>query len=503
MNNNLVNAMPLKVIKEPEWLSELDQAAIASLRNNMARVVTGLSNVIMSNIFDNTPDEKILEWTRSTLSEARVSGKLLEMEEANADKFGPRSIAKAWSEREDSLRSYFDHDFDGSVEDSMRALSPGAANLSSGKVAIDKFMQDSNSGLPFMRKKKFLKSLPPKEFQGLVGRFPCVLFTRTQEKGKTRNVFGYGIGDTWNENRGAIPYLKLDKSMRERKAVVSPDAVDEAMTLALLSKSSTAIVYSVDFENFDASVTPQQIISAFSTISRYFAQEHHSYFVNVCERFLTIPIYTPSGEFTGVHGIPSGSSFTNAIGSQVQIQIGDGYAEPIQVQGDDGVYFVESNELDQFEANWAKNNLKLNTQKSYVTDEKSAVYLQKLYHPDYRKDGARSGQLGGVYPITRALNRIKYPERWTDISKDEKITGRDWNSLRAIMILETCRHHPLFEKLVKYVYDSDKYSLEFSRKALPSFFRLIEPRVKAGVYHGPDVKGIESFRTMHVIRSIA
>ena len=336
--------------------------------------------------------------------------------------------------------------------------------------------------------------------QELRERYPCVLYTRTQEERKTRNVWGFPVLDTLSEQRYYIPWLNQEKSLSWRAALSGPDTVDTSISKLLRQKENSDVVFCIDFENFDASISPRLISAAFSFISSYFQRQYLNELQALRDRFVTIPIFTPDGEFTGPHGVPSGSSFTNAVDSIVQFLVTNVAGHRCQIQGDDGVYVISNNDKDAILSECERLGLKVNESKSKTFKGRNAVYLQRYYGEEYPSiDG--SG-LGGVYPIARALNRIKYLERWTDFERSE-IGGSDFFSLRTIMILETCKHHPRFQQLVRYCQSLDKYGLKFSNQGVIAYSKMLEPRVKAGVFHGPNPSkgGIQNFWTVRVLRS--
>jgi hypothetical protein len=278
--------------------------------------------------------------------------------------------------------------------------------------------------------------------------YPCVLFTRTQEQKKTRNVWGFPISDTIQEQSFYLPFQDFEKALPWRTALHGPDAVDKSITYLLQNKRPSDVVYCCDFSGYDASVKPKYTFEAFSFIANLFQARYHEDLYRLYRRFITIPIYTPSGEIIGPHGVPSGSSFTNTIDSIVQY-FASGGPEHCEVQGDDGVYLVHKGMTSEFENRFTERGLELNSSKSDIFEDYECVYLQRYYSPKYlNTDG--SG-FGGVYSAYRAFNRIKYLETWTDFER-MGISGEDFFSLRQIMILENCKHHPAFRELVKYAH---------------------------------------------------
>jgi hypothetical protein len=328
--------------------------------------------------------------------------------------------------------------------------------------------------------------------------YPCVCYTRTQEQGKTRNVWGYPVSDTVYEQTFFIPTLKIERTLPFRSALIGPDAVDTAMT-KLLSHNDK-IVYCVDFTAYDASIRPELSALGFECVMGMFDEAVHNAIQLLYKRFCTIPIYTPDGEIRGSHGVPSGSSFTNTIDSLVQFMVADVDQYSCQIQGDDGVYCLDNQEeLLDLKERFRVAGLSLNEDKSYEFESKEAVYLQRYYHPAYL---SKQGGLGGVYSAMRAMNRIKYLERWSNFKK-MNIDGSDFFSLRTITILENCKHHPAFEEIVKLAKDLDNKGLEYSSKGLAAYSRAQESKAKAGVYNQYGLqRGLSGFETVKVLNKL-
>jgi hypothetical protein len=327
-----------------------------------------------------------------------------------------------------------------------------------------------------------------------------MLYTRTQELGKTRNVWGFPVSDTLQEQRIFQPFLNVEKRFPHRAALHGPDTVDAAVSNLLMGVGEGDVVASLDFSSFDASVSPLLSYEAFFRIASYFQAHYQDDVYEVFRRFVTIPIWTPDGEIVGPHGVPSGSSFTNTVDSLAQFLAAD---QPMncQIQGDDGIYVLPKSNLEKLHDRMRNAGFIINEAKSDVFEGAEGVYLQRYYHPNYRN---RYGSgLGGVYSVFRALARIKYLERWTNFTA-MNIEGSDFFSIRTITILENCKHHPAFAELVTYVADLDSKSLQFSDQGLHAYSKGMDSKAKAGVFnqHGDFASGIHNFETMKLLKTL-
>lgn len=394
-----------------------------------------------------------------------VNDTLRNLEMMNRDKFGPRSIASPWSDRVKTINESFEtHDTIGKIEHltSLGRLKP--IDVSN---AILKLKNNTSSGLPSLEKKRLAKKTIKEEFDAQLNmKYPCMLYTRTQESGKTRNVWGFPISDTLNEMRYYIPLLVHQRKLPYRCALHEPNYINEKISQLILRCNSdkSMCLISIDFSAYDASVKSELQDLSFEYIKSCFQDTERQSLDYIAHRFKTIPIWTPDGIKEGEHGVPSGSTFTNEVDSIAQATIAVNKAglnvDDFQVQGDDGVYLIKESMRSELYKHFQSYGLSVNLDKSYCSKD-FVVYLQNLYHSDYMKNG----KISGIYPIYRALNRILFQERWQNF-EDFDIMGKDYYSIRTICILENCKNHPLFEKFVNIILKYDKYSLDFSDQGL-------------------------------------
>lgn len=483
----------------------IEKTSKEKLSNLLDRTVAGDKTILRTPFMKDESQESILKtfdaWFEPQAE--NLTQELKDLEQLNRSKFGPRSIQKDWEERKESVYDYFkvkDVNLDLHM---VKPLSQGRLRPYSPSNAIKLLKNNTSSGLPFMKRKGLVKDETLSSFDSLLQRNdPCVMFTRTQEAGKTRAVWGYPIADTLEEMCYYKPVLEYQRSLPWRSAVVSPETVDEAIT-KLINKAQTMKMklVSMDFSAYDASVTPQLQEYAFAYIKDLFQNSESSRIDRIAERFATIGLITPDGVLEGPHGVPSGSTFTNEVDSLAQYVIACNNEslvdlETIQIQGDDQASCSKDPEQ-LFEA-FEKCGLEVNREKSYVSD-KHIVYLQNLYSEDYRDE---EGQIRGIYPLYRALGRLVFMERFNDFSEYE-IEGKHFFAIRALSILENTRNHPMFEEFVKFVASKDKYGLKLTGESINEYVRFIKD--SAGnqeimkYRYGDELNGIRGFRSYQVL----
>lgn len=493
-----------------------------SLAQHFKRLTVGSKVAVQTPLvkekYGQTPNFILNEWDiiYNSIKGERVNDVLHEIEMSNRAKFGPRSYCKPWVDRIDSVSEYFEkrsqnlykmHD----TLDKVLFKFEGSPRLR--PISIEKaitFLKDgTNSGLPFNVKKGKIKHKLLINLDSIPDDLPCILFTRTQEGNKTRNVWGYPAKITLLETRFYQPLLNFQRDNSYwRGALLSAEETDRRISriMNVLKRNlSDHCIISIDFSAFDASVQPFMINLAFDFIKTLFQPEYGEDIEYLKRLFMTIPLLTPEGIFRGVHGVPSGSTFTNEVDSIVQylvaISTGLVLGVHLQIQGDDGLYLIKDSDVNDFLARFTSVGLQVNKSKTVIAKD-HCTFCQKLYHFDYVNE---DGTYSGIYPVYRALNRLIYQERWVNF-KAYGLGGIDYYSLRAIAILENCKYHPLFEDFVRFVLSLDKSKLSFNPESLGKYCQLLKEGKGSGWTHstqyGDSLKGLKSFKTIEVINRI-
>jgi hypothetical protein len=423
------------------------------------------------------------------------------MEEKQKAKIGPRSIQKPWAERKSEILSGFNiPNKDPGISIPEELLGRHSLRPASTDRVLNAVKRTVNAGLPTLKQKGTILdeglALYEKPFT-----WPCVMFTRTQEEGKTRTVWGYPFSTLIVEGYYFLPYFNVMREQSYFSAYEGPDYVDHAISNLLYQKEPNEVILSEDFSGFDLSVPEDLIYMAFDVIRSHYQRNRKDVIDAINDEFKTIGLVTPEGVWSGIHGIPSGSWFTSIVGSLVHL-IAQDRVRPIQsnrnqVMGDDGVIVLPENYTKSDIAEvYSEVNLTLNEDKTFESNDE-VIYLQKLWSPDYKFNGVYRG----IYPIYRALNRLLHMERWTEMLG---MSGNDYFAIRAIAILENCKWHPLFRPFVKWVVKHDKFDLEFSQQGLRDYVRNFQPKTSTTIknQYSDDVSGLASFDTVRVINEL-
>lgn len=497
-----------------KFLANLDISDSAKFKLTMSldRIVKGGGTALLTPFGKAHKPENILKEFSEIYNKSRslIVDDLDEIEKGEKDKYGYRCFPDPWSIREPKVLRYY-----GGSDSNVPALNNHKPQFSnqmhmlrpvSMEKAVKLLKLQTSSGLPFISLKGLVVKETVDDFNSILNRLdPCLLGTRTQELGKTRNFWIPPLALVIFEMMYYRPVLDFQRNQSWRAALVGPDKVDEHVTqLILESVERDVSVVSHDFEEYDATAKKKLQTGAFSYFKDLYQKSEHKNIDFIAERFCNIPLVTPSGILTGEHGIPSGSVFTNEVGSTIQYLVARSsrlvFTENMQCQGDDGIVIVKTDNVDQYLSNFSKYGLKINKKKTTVKP-RSGTFCRKYYDSEYIQDG----KIGGIYPVYRALCRLVFPERWTNF-EDFQIEGKDYYSIRAITILENCKHHPLFRELVEFVYRLDKYKLKYSENGLVQYVRMLnEVKGTSEIIdnqYGDNLKGIKNFETVKLINQL-
>jgi len=499
----------MNVLRELSQMG-VKQDALNKVSLLLDRIVSGNSTILVAPIGIQVSPDKILKGWDSIFESnlSKMNDVLLDLEYQNRSKYGPRSIAIPWSERKDSVIDSFKSEEPDITRIAYKPIPYKRLTPISEASAKKYIKRSTNAGLPYMVKKG--KVLDSNVILDQTNYWPAVLFTRTQENKKTRTVWGINLDDVLEEMTFYRPILNHQKKLLWRAALRKADDIDEAITKLIQYATLHSLkLLSIDFSNYDNSV---KVSGHEWVFNEYFASLFQTQFSNILSemryRFTTVPLLTPYKIMKGNHGIPSGSAFTNEVGSVWQHFVAQDFNSTEikfdQQQGDDGAYATSDPE--GLKDHFRNYGVEVNDEKSYIADN-WVIYLQNLYHQDYvEKDKLNQDIIRGIYPTYRALLRIVYLERFNDISKEDNLTGKDYFAIRSLSILENCKHHPLFEDLVSYVWKLDKFSLDTSDQGLDAYVRFREKQdgkdIRFTEYKRGDSLSIKDFESYKLVKKL-
>jgi len=238
--------------------------------------------------------------------------------------------------------------------------------------------------------------------------------------------------------------------------------VDRAITDILDDEDRNGCLLSIDYSAFDSSV-PGVLIDAAFAVLRELVDDHSQPFLleRLKVHFKCGGLIAPDGYYYNRRdGVPSGSVFTNLLGSIINLLVMEAAAVALhfrvlgcQVQGDDGVFKLSKGR--EFPhvveiAEWVQENLgmTLHPGKQFV-GYKEVHFLQNVHRSSFRTRGL----CVGVRPLMRVLNGMMSYERFRP----------DWtgemDTIRWVQQLEAAKHHPMFEIAVRWLADKDIHAL--------------------------------------------
>ena len=413
---------------------------------------------------------KVLEASSSLLPD-----RLSQVEEAQRTKVGPLSPSRPLAERMHQITGYWTAAREVIPHnDTLVAASIHAANelvnkppnlIPSGlKIAASNLPSNTNSGWPSFTRKSIARNGDLEA--ALDGSWRELLYAILGRRGqsggpdrddiKDRTVFICPQSVAIIENSYFVQALSyLRNSSNHFSAWGTPDDVDRAVAKLFASQNGVPVLAS-DFSSYDQTCGRAISIGGVTTVKRLYQERFSDELDELHDVMLTIPlIITEKLVITGDHGKASGMVFTNLDGTvdhltfahYASMRMGVTLNPLSQFQGDDGLLgFDRSVEPDELFKAYEELGFENNADKQFV-GERDTVYLQRYY--------TDANGYKGIYPTMRALNSLLGQERF----HDEEVWGPDLVTLRAIMILENVKNHPLFSQFVRFVASGDKYRL--------------------------------------------
>lgn len=470
--------------------SIIDKEKIQVVSDTLETLRVGRPPTPRTPLYKDLSEDEILEkWKSQLTQEASKYPELVDYDLSRIEKVGPQGGYPSLSERMESFEDYYkpgvisvDPAIREDIVTQTRSLLFGTSSNkrpmpyeSVLKIDIDSDKLNTNSGCPSYGKRTdtVIQARALRDaHSGKWRDYPAILGSRSQ-RGKDRFIFMFPFSTNLVEKSFLIPLMDI---IRQRKvssfsAWEGFDVVESSMEMQGFFENYKTLI-SLDYTKMDKHCGEDFTQFVYDIVAPVFQEKFRPLLKESMFHTNSIKVLFGIDKMaTGIHGLASGSGWTNfseSVFSQaVHFYIANNYGLELsknQLLGDDAIMSLPiiDEMLPEVIANIGSiMGQEFNPSKQRISTT-SVIYLQRFF--DYRIPIKGSNVVAGCYPSILAINSAIYPERFHD--------PRKWNEemeiLRWIMILENCNHSPYFEQLIEFFIEGDKFKLGLT---IPGFFK--------------------------------
>nr|APG78304.1 RdRp [Hubei picobirna-like virus 4] len=481
--------MHISKVSQTELERILDKDKIQVVSDSLETLRLGRPPTPRTPLFkDKSENEVFSDWLTVLNRQDPKFKELVDYDISRLEKTGPQGGYPPLSERMEELEAYYknprelkisDEEYDrsvirlrtflfGSEKDKRPMTYESIVNRD-----VDEEKLNTNSGCPLYGKRSdpfIQKNAIALAKSGMWKTLPAILGSRSQ-RGKWRFIYMFPYAVNLVEKSFLLPLMDIirKRNILSFSAWEGFEDVEMAMHKQNFFKAQTIV--SMDYKKMDTHCGEAFMNFVYDVIAPVFQASYRPLLKEslfyACNIEVLIGI---DKKVTGVHGLASGSGWTNfteSVFSQgIRFAIQDKLGLPLigdQGLGDDGALSfgpVINDVADVIVDTAAERGQDAEPSKQRV-DNNTCVYLQRFFKSDIMIEG--TNVVAGSYPSILALNTAMNPERFHD--------PRKWNEsmeiLRWIMILENCNHSPYFKQLIEYFIEGDKFKLGIE---IPGFF---------------------------------
>nr|USE07756.1 MAG: putative RNA-dependent RNA polymerase [Picobirnavirus sp.] len=320
----------------------------------------------------------------------------------------------------------------------------------------------TNSGFPRFKKRNLVLDQEIQDAEsGRAYEYPAIILFRAYN-GKLRPVWMFPMSLNLIEFQFSqvIQEALQNSPAGWVRLYLSPWKGYEDVKLSLTShwRASQPIIGG-DTTKMDAHMRPAQIRLVFECVKWLFQEAYWpdllKSLIHICEIDL---LYSHSHVYTGIHGLASGSGWTQL--TETVLQLFMAWMRSVHGQGiGDDFYWLDNMNAQEIVDYLGKFGLPANPSKQTVSTN-SLTFLQRLNRQGFfsRENPAC---LGAYYPTIRALNSMLWPEKF----HKPKEWSSDMFCIRNFMILENCVDNPCFDEFVKFVTRGHKDLIPFAKQS--------------------------------------
>lgn len=523
--------MQISKVEQTELDSILDKEKNQVVSDSLETLRLGRPPTPRSPLFSDLPENQVWDsWLAILDREKSKYPRLIDYEFTRLEKVGPQGGYPPFASRLDELKAYYTNPRSIKISNESRSriiikLRDYLFGSSSQKRPLEyasivkRDTEDdklnTNSGCPLYSKRSdpfVQRNAISDANSGKWRHYPAILGSRSQ-RGKWRFIFMFPFSTNLVEKSFLLPLMDIIRSRNvpSFSAWEGFDEVETSMHNQGFFSAKTKV--SMDFTKMDTHCGEEFMNFVYDVISPVFQTKFQPLLreslIHACNIDVMIGI---DKKVTGSHGLASGSGWTNFTESVyaqgIRFYLEDKFGIPLigdQGLGDDGAF--SSNLLDkQYVADsiseasddWGQDS---KPEKQSV-NASTCIYLQRFFDDSILIKN--SNVVAGSYPSVLALNTAMNPERFHDPRKwSEKM-----EILRWIMILENCKHNPMFHQLIEFFVEGDKYKLGLT---IPGFFKrgIVNTYEEAKTIPGfvPSYnqssldRGIQDFETVKYLRA--
>jgi len=315
--------------------------------------------------------------------------------------------------------------------------------------------------------------------------YPCIGTSRTAAKGyhelaDRRALSMYCAALVYLENQVRKPLFDEHRCLPEFVAWRGQDAVDLDMT-RMFDASVDQDWLSADFTGFDGSVPLDVLTRVVRIMGEWFAPGYVQDLIRFCgEAFMRTGIYLPktprcpSGYYHGderTGGIPSGSGWTNLVGSYANLMVfhyaakrDGGSIVRARVNGDDGVFGFRGissiARLSEILFDELGMVIKMDPAKNLISKD-HVKFLQMDHHRDHRKKGIHVGERSPFRALIKMTgHERRLAKKRVGLREDSPVKWKGpWNSYRWLQQMDPCSNCPdsVFDGFVELHRKNDRY----------------------------------------------
>lgn len=348
--------------------------------------------------------------------------------------------------------------------------------LSLESVIDDMRIRDSlntNSGYPRYARRNAVKSEEILDAEsGKAWDYPAIVLFRFYF-GKLRPVWMYPMARNLKEMSYQQPIQRaLQESPLEWvKQYLTPWTGYEYVKRTLTEQWTGGQIIGGDTTKMDAHMRPAQLRLFYEIVKWYFQESYWEELKQWIMQVNTIELLVgPDQKLTGIHGLASGSAWTQL--SETTLQLFMAWISGQQGQGiGDDFYWLSDYTAEELVDFLSEFGLPANADKQTVARD-MLHFLQRMNHQSFfsRED---STVLGGYYPTIRALNSMLWPEKF----HKPKLWNSDMFCTRNYMILENCVDNPCFDEFLTFVVHGQKDMIPFAKKS-PAELKKIQQQAR-------------------------